>query len=98
MQPLGPVVLGAAAVLFPAPQAPDTFPPPTDAELKELIGKLEPGNEKAARLAALRRINGHSWANNAGLAVPALERCLREDPEKEVRREAVLDIALIAKR
>jgi hypothetical protein len=50
------------------------------------------------RLAALRRINGHSWAKNAELAVPALERCLREDPEKEVRREAVLDLALIAKR
>jgi HEAT repeat protein len=98
MQPLGPVVLGVAAVLFSPPQMRNTFPPPTDAEMKELIAKLEPGNDKATRLAAVRRLNGHSWAKNAGLAVPALERCLREDPEKEVRREAVLDLALIAKR
>src|SRR5262249_46749190 len=70
----------------PAPAA----PPPTDAEVKGQVRRLGQTNDKAARLKALKWLNGNRGAGNAGLAVPGLERCVREDPEGEVRRDAVL--------
>jgi hypothetical protein len=72
--------------------------PPTDAAFAEQIRHLDPKNDKATRLEALRWINANRARKNAALAVPALERCIREDPDGEVRGQAVLDLCLIVKR
>jgi hypothetical protein len=71
---------------------------PTDAEFAEQLRHLEPQNDKAVRLKALRWINGNSRQPSAARAIPALEKCLREDPEAEVRQQALLDLCLIARR
>jgi HEAT repeat protein len=72
-------------------------PPPIPAEFTEQVGRLDPKNDKAARLDALKWLNAHSRAKNAAGAIPALERCIRNDPDGEVRQKAVLGLALIAK-
>jgi hypothetical protein len=71
-------------------------PPPTPAEVAEQVGRLDPKNDKAARLDALKWLNANSRAKNAAGAIPPLERCIRNDPDGEVRQNAVLALALIA--
>src|SRR5467141_1834060 len=74
------------------------LPPPSDADIEAQVRQLDRKNDTAARLEALKWLNGRSFAKNAGLAIPALERCIRKDPAMECRTEAVLSLALIAKR
>jgi hypothetical protein len=71
--------------------------PPSDDAVSEQVRRLEAKNDKAARLDALKWLNQNARHKNAALAIPALERCVRQDPEPEARREAVLDLGLIAK-
>jgi HEAT repeat protein len=88
------VVVVASA--FPCADAP-VRAEATEEAVKEQVRRLEPTNETATRLDALKWLNVHSRDKNAGLAIPALERCIHEDPESTVRAEAVLDLGLIAK-
>src|SRR5436190_689850 len=75
---------------------PPALPPPSDAEIEQHARRLDAKNDKAARLEAIHWLNSRSFAKNAGLAIPALEGCIRQDPVMECRREAVLALALIA--
>src|SRR5438270_274294 len=45
----------------------------------------------------LRWLNGNSRAKNAALALPALEKCIRDDPEMEVRRDAIMTLTTIVR-
>jgi HEAT repeat protein len=72
--------------------------PPTDAEFTEHIQRLDPKHEKAARLEALTWLRIHSDAKHAAQALTALEKCVRDDPESEVRQRAVTDLCHLAKR
>src|SRR5262249_23918060 len=60
----------------------------------ERLGRKD---DKAMRLDAPRWIGWHRWAPNVKLAVPALERRIREDPVMEIRRDAVAVLCNIAK-
>jgi hypothetical protein len=72
------------------------LPPPTDKEVEEQARLLDLSNDKETRLQAAKWFNGKSFAKNIGLGVPALERCIRKDPDMECRREAVGSLAMIA--
>jgi hypothetical protein len=72
-------------------------PPRKDVPFAEQLRGLDPKNDKAVRLNTIRRIN-EVGARNAGLAVPALERCIRNDPEGEVRQRAVNALSSLAHR
>jgi HEAT repeat protein len=94
------LVGGVAALLAflpPLGAGPDAPPTPTAAEFNKQLSRLERKDDKFGRLAVLKWLNQHSGAKNAGLAVPALERCIRADPHMPVRREAVLALARIAR-
>ncbi|MEX0701094.1 MAG: hypothetical protein WD069_03275 [Planctomycetales bacterium] len=71
-------------------------PPPTDESMKEQATRLDPKNSVAGRLEAIAWLNRHSEAHNAHLAIPALERCIRDDREARVRAYAIESLALIA--
>lgn len=73
-------------------------PSQTDAALAEQLRSLDPKKDKAVRLNALQWINQKAGAKNAALAVPALERCIRDDPEGEVRQRAVAALSHLANR
>jgi hypothetical protein len=64
-------------------------PPAKDPPLAERLRGLEAKNDKAQRLQTLDWLNQKVDEPNAPLVVAALERCLREDPEGEVRQRAV---------
>jgi HEAT repeat protein len=72
--------------------------PPTDDEFKEQIKRLQPKNSVPARSEAVKWLERHAEAKNAPLAIPALERCIRADPETKVREAAVECLALIAQK
>jgi hypothetical protein len=91
------VALGAAAVPFTVLGKDAVEPPPTDAEIKSQIERLDPKNADAERLDAAKWLGRHAKAKNAHLAGPALERCIRTDPSADVRDAAVLGLAKIAK-
>jgi HEAT repeat protein len=74
-------------------KAPD--PRPTDKEFENQLRRLESKDAKGARLQALTWLNRNRAAKNADLAIPALERIVREDPDAEVRLQAVPVLALI---
>jgi hypothetical protein len=74
------------------------LPPPTDKEVEAQARLLDLSNDKETRLRAAKWFNGKSFAKNIDLGVPALERCIRKDPDMECRREAVGSLAMIAKR
>jgi HEAT repeat protein len=81
--------------LVPGVTAAITRPPPA-ADFREQARRLEREKDKAARLDAIKWLNLYRTADNARLAIPALERCVRTDPEPEVRREAISVLCLIA--
>jgi hypothetical protein len=88
-----------AALLFCSGRAhgqPD--PPRKDAAFAEQLRGLDAKNDKAKRLTTLQWINHHADQKNAVIAVPALERCIRDDPEGEVRQRAVAALAQLANR
>jgi HEAT repeat protein len=91
------VVLGAASVPFPVSGKDGVEPPPTDADVKKQIERLDPKKAEAERLDAAKWLGRHAKAKNANLGVPALERCIRTDPAADVRDAAVLGLAKIAK-
>lgn len=88
----------AFALVLPVAGTQAAAPQPTELEFKEQIQRLERAKDKATRLESLRWFNRHAGADHAALALPALERCVRDADEMEVRRDAVLVLALIAKR
>ncbi|HYT87290.1 MAG TPA: HEAT repeat domain-containing protein [Gemmataceae bacterium] len=69
---------------------------PTDAAIKEQLQRLDPKNDKTVRLEALKWLGQHEAVKNAGLAIPVLERCIREDPDSEVRCSAAYPLCGIA--
>lgn len=72
-------------------------PAPSDAEFVRMAQRLEREQDKATRLEALQWINRRCWAKNAELVVPALERCIRDDTEMEVRRDAIQTLAQVVR-
>jgi hypothetical protein len=72
--------------------------PPTDAEVRAWALRLERNQDQSARLEALQWLRKHAAATNAGLALPALERIIREDPVSQVREEALLTLFDMAKK
>jgi HEAT repeat protein len=72
--------------------------PAPDAEFTEQLKRLDPGNEKETRLNALGWINAHSRDKIAVHAIPALEKCIRDDPQAEVRQRAVGTLGQLARR
>lgn len=72
--------------------------PPTEAEFAEQIRRLDPkAADPAERLKAATWISSNSRIAQAATAIPALERCVRDDPAWEVRQKAVLALGVVAK-
>jgi hypothetical protein len=71
---------------------------PTEAEFLEQIRHLEGKNNLRTRLEAVGWLSMHTRAATALVVLPALERCIRTDPDKEVRQRAVSSLAHIARR
>jgi hypothetical protein len=72
--------------------------PRKDGAFAEQLRGLDPKGDKAVRLKTLQWINQKADAKIAALAIPALERCIRHDPEGEVRQRAVGALGALAKR
>jgi DNA-binding beta-propeller fold protein YncE len=72
-------------------------PAPTDAEVREWIQRLEQKKDLPARLQALKSLQNHYIMKNTALAIPVLDRTVRDDPVSTVRAEAVLALAHIAR-
>jgi hypothetical protein len=70
---------------------------PSDAAVMERARTLTDKSPKDERLDALKWLTVYARAKNATLAVPALERCIRTDPEPSLRKWAVDVLATIAK-
>jgi hypothetical protein len=75
-----------------------TEPQPLDEDFKEQTKRLSPKNCKLERLEAVEWLKRHAEAKNAQLAIPALERCIRDDPEATIREAAVLGLGMISKK
>jgi HEAT repeat protein len=73
-------------------------PPATDADFQKQIKRLEPKNYKPERLKTANWLYRHSQAKNAHLARSALERCIRDDAEPDVRSAAVQSLAAITQK
>ena len=91
-----PLVLVSLTVVAAVARSAD--PTPTDADFTEQLRKLDAKNDKADRIAVLRWLNWNAAAKNAGLAIPALEKCIRDDPAMEVRRDAIGTLMVIARK
>jgi hypothetical protein len=74
------------------------FLPDFDAEVRERIQQLERTKDQPARLEALQWLQMHAAAKNATLAIPALERTVRDDPVRKVREKAVLALFHFARK
>lgn len=92
------LLVGSLFLLLPLPAA-LTQPPetPTDGEVRERIRQLERKNDQSSRLEALEWFQEHARAKNAALAIPVLERVIRDDPASNVREQAVLALSRIAR-
>jgi len=95
-----PPALGC--VVFPAASGPrgsgTTAATPTDAEVREWIGRLEQKKDQPARLEALKWFQKHDAAKNARLAIPILEQTIRDDPDSNVRQQAILALFDVARK
>jgi HEAT repeat protein len=90
-------ILVAAISVLAAPRGAAAQPQtPTDAQVKEQLQRLSPKTDKAVRLAALKWLDERSSAKSAVLAIPVLERCIREDPDRDVRCAALYTLGYIA--
>jgi len=67
-----------------------------ETRFREQVRQLDPRKSKKERLAALKWIENHLKREEAARAVPALERCLKKDPDADVRGQAVQHLAMIA--
>jgi HEAT repeat protein len=72
---------------------PSTAPAPTAAEVREQMRRLDPKNGFYERLKALAWINQRLDSPQLDQAIPALERCLKDDPEPEVRKRTIDTLA-----
>jgi hypothetical protein len=92
-------LVGALFLLLPLDAAPAQPPAtPTDAEVRERMEQLDRKKVQPARLEALRWLRNHAAAKKVAMAIPVLERTIREDPVSEVREEAVLALFHIARK
>jgi hypothetical protein len=73
------------------------LPLPTDAQVRQQARQLDPKNDKAARLQAVKWFGARCYAKNIDLGLAALEECIRKDPDMECRRDAVHSRAMIAR-
>jgi HEAT repeat protein len=69
---------------------------PTDAEVMQQVGRLDQKKMASERLEAVRWFARNCKADNAHLAIPSLEKCIRGDPDAEVRDAAVMSLTRIA--
>jgi hypothetical protein len=90
-----PLVLASLFLVAAVAQSAD--PAPTDADFAEHLLKLSAKNTKADRIEAIRWLNGKSRAKNASLAIPALEKCIRDDQEMEIRRDAIMTLTTVVR-
>jgi len=67
-----------------------------EAQFAEQVRQLDAKKSKKERLAALKWIEQHVKREEAERAVAALERCLKKDPDADVRSQAVQHLAVIA--
>src|ERR1700681_875031 len=88
-------ILWAAFMLLPAGLI---EPPPTEAKVRAEIQRLERRNSESTRLEALQWLRRRAAAKHTGLAIPALERTIRDDPVSKVREEAVLALYQLAEK
>lgn len=83
-----------------ATQHPDALcPVPADAtaaDFETQASRLEVKHSAAVRLEAAKWLIARAESSHAALAVPVLERCLKTDPDAEVRNAAVQARAMIA--
>ncbi len=89
------VLAALTAVSLSAVAAQEKQATPTAADFKAQIARLE-RKDKDERLAALGWIHRQTRSKHAELAMPALERCIRSDPDADVRRQAVANLGSIA--
>ena len=73
-------------------------PPPTVEDFQKQIKRFELTNPKPERLEAANWLDRHAASKNAYLASSALEQCLRNDPEADVRGAALKALAAIAEK
>ena len=76
-------------------QPPDE-PQPKVEDFNKRTSQLEIKNSAAERLEAIKWLTARAESIHASLAVPGLERCLKTDPDAEVRGQAVQCRAMIA--
>jgi hypothetical protein len=96
---VGRLLVGSLFLLLPLHAAPaQPSATPTDAEVREWIQRLERKKDEPARLEALEWLQKHAAAKNIALAIPGLERAIREDPVTKVREKAVLALFQVAKK
>jgi hypothetical protein len=96
-----PLLWPLACLLVGLPQAlgqPSALPAPTAAEVTQQIRRLDPRNDKSARLDALRWLDLRLRGEQAEQATPALTRCVKDDPEPEVRSRAIMALAGLERR
>jgi hypothetical protein len=70
---------------------------PTDSGVRERVQQLEQTKDRPARLQALQWLQKHAAAKEAEVAIPVLERTIRDDPDTKVRDEAVMTLYRIAR-
>ena len=94
------IVVCAIMISLPAPVVAQekVAPPPSDAELKQQLTRLENNIFDNERLEAIKWIERHAGAPNVHLAIPRLEQCIRADPNPLVRDAAVDCRAEVAKK
>ena len=92
-----PLLVGSSFLLLPL-HAAVAQPPatPTDAEVRERVQQLERRKNQPARLEVLQWLHKHAAAKSARLAIPVLERTIRDDPVSKVREDAVLALFHVA--
>jgi hypothetical protein len=72
--------------------------PPTEAEIRERIQRLEQSKDAPVRLEALQWLRKHVAARTAPLVIPVLERTIIDDPVSNVREEAALALSAMARK
>jgi HEAT repeat protein len=70
---------------------------PSAGEFKEAAKRLARTSDVKTKLGVLEWLYRNAKAANAGLAIPALEKAVRADPDDDVRCRAILALGWIAK-
>jgi HEAT repeat protein len=69
--------------------------PPTDAQFRAQVKKLDKTIPKEERLKAVEWLDRNCKSKDAKLAIPGLEQCIRADPEAKIRRTSIRSLAAI---